>query len=185
MTALAPKRMTVSEFLDWNADDRHGRYELHEGRPVAMTPERIRHTEIKFAAAVALRNSIRRANLDCHMLSDGPAVRIDAHTAYGPDALVYCGPRLAGDAITVPAPVIVVEVLSPSSAHADLGAKLAGYFKVPSLAHYLVLDPERRMVIHHARGEAGLIATRIVTEGTIDLSPPGLTVAVAELFADG
>ena len=80
--------------------------------------------------------------------------------------------------------MIVVEVLSPSSAHADLGAKLAGYFKVPSLAPYLVLDPERRMVIHHARGEAGLIATRIVTEGAIDLTPPGLTVAVAELFAD-
>ncbi|MGH6674553.1 MAG: Uma2 family endonuclease [Xanthobacteraceae bacterium] len=70
-------------------------------------------------------------------------VRIDDHTAYEPDALVYCGARLSRGSMIVAAPVIVVEVLSPATAHTDTSAKLIGYFKVPSVMHYLVLDPAR------------------------------------------
>ena len=40
----------------------------------------------------------------------------------------------------------MVEVLSPSTKHVDTGKKLEGYFRVPSIVHYLVVDPERRMV---------------------------------------
>ena len=72
MTVLAPKLMTVSEFLVWNPDDRIGRYELHEGRLVAMAPERVRHMKTKHAAANALGNGIRRARLDCDMCPTGP-----------------------------------------------------------------------------------------------------------------
>ena len=64
-----------------------------------------------------------------------------------------------------------------------MGIKLEGYFSLASLAHYLILDPDRRVVIHHARGREGVIETRILREGRLRLDPPGLEVAVAELFA--
>ena len=58
-----------------------------------------------------------------------------------------------------------------------------GYFSLPSLAHYLILNPERRLLIHHKRGDGDVIETRILTEGMIRLDPPGLDAAVSEMIA--
>ncbi len=43
--------------------------------------------------------------------------------------------------MTAPNPVVVVEVLSPSTRGIDTTVKLAGYFLVPSLKHYLIVEP--------------------------------------------
>jgi Uma2 family endonuclease len=174
--------MTVDEFLAW-AEGREGRYELYNGIVYAMAPERAGHAEVKHAVASALATSIARAKLECWMLPDGMTVRVDRNTAHEPDALVYCGPKLPSTTIEVPSPVIVVEVLSPSTRRIDASAKLAGYFRLPSTRHYLIVDPEKRLVIHHARGDGEEILTRIVKSGSLDLSPPGLKVPVAKLFA--
>jgi Uma2 family endonuclease len=182
MAARTEKRMTVDEFLAW-AEGRGGRYELYNGVVYAMAPERAGHAEVKHAVASALAAAIARAKLRCWMLPDGMTVRVDKHTAHEPDALVYCGPKLPSTTIEVPAPVIVVEVLSPSTRHIDASAKLAGYFRLPSTEHYLIVDPDKRVVIHHARGEGDEILTRIARSGTLDLSPPGLKVQVARFFA--
>ena len=79
-------------------------------------------------------------------------------------------------------PVIVVEVLSPSTAAIDHGRKLSGYFSLPSVQHYLILDPDRRVVIHHKRGASDAIETRVLTDGVARLDPPGFEVAVEALF---
>ena len=178
----APPRMTVDEFISWCETQPKGRYELHDGVVVSMSPERLRHTEIKFEAAVALRQAIRKAGLQCWLLADGATVRIDDTTAYEPDALVYCGPKLSGDATEVPEPVIVVEVLSPSTQANDQGNKLADYFRVPSVQHYLIIDPARPLVVHHARQNDGSLRTTFHREGEIRLDPPGLMVGVGEVY---
>jgi Uma2 family endonuclease len=173
--------MTVDEYLDW-AQDQPGRFELYAGVVYAMTPERAGHATIKFAVQTALRNAIRRSGLPCHMLPDGMTVRVDAHTAHEPDALVYCGQKLPDAAVEVPNPVIVVEVLSPSTRHIDASAKLAGYFRIRDVAHYLIVDPDSRLVIHHARGEADMVATRVAHDGRVRLDPPGIELSVGDMF---
>jgi hypothetical protein len=40
---------------------------------------------------------------------------------------------------------------------ADAQMKLAGYFRLPSVAHYLVVDPDKPLFIHHARSNDGSI----------------------------
>src|SRR5688572_31146661 len=163
MLALPQHRMTVDEYLEW-AEGRPGRYELYGGVVYAMAPERSRHADVKFAVQTALLAAIRRAGVPCHMLPDGMTIRIDEDTAYEPDALVYCGPKIPHSAIEVPNPLILVEVLSPSTRHIDASAKLAGYFSLASVAHYLIVDPDKPLVIHHARGEGETtIMTRILT----------------------
>jgi Uma2 family endonuclease len=174
--------MTVDEFLAW-AEGRPGRYELADGEVVAMSPERTRHAEVKFAAQTTLAQCIREAGVPCRVLPDGMTVRIDRSTAYEPDALVYCGPRLAGDAVEVPNPVVVVEVLSPSTGGVDTGAKLTGYFAIPSVQHYLILDPVRSILVHHRRG-VDAIETRILADGTVRLDPPGIEFPVVDLFRE-
>ena len=79
-------------------------------------------------------------------------VPIDAHTAYGPDGVVNCAEPIPANQLTVPSPIIVVEVTSPSTVHTDTSAKLIGYFKLPSVAHYLVINPDLMNVTHHVRG---------------------------------
>jgi Uma2 family endonuclease len=181
MTALPKHRMTVDEYLAW-AQGKPGRFELYAGVVYAMTPERAGHAKVKFAVQAALRSAIRGSGLPCHMLPDGMTVRVDADTAHEPDALVYCGQELPDTAVEVPNPVIVVEVLSPSTRHIDASAKLAGYFRIRDVQHYLIIDPDSRLVIHHARGEADMVATRIVHDGIVLLDPPGIELAVGDFF---
>ena len=148
-----------------------------------MAPERARHGEVKFAVQTALVQGIRRASLPCHMRPDGATVRISQYVAHEPDALVYCGPKLPDDSIVVPEPVIVVEVASPSTRKIDASLKLTGYFSLPSVQHYLIVDPDGPPLIHHRRQPDGTILTSIVHDGVLTLAPPGLQVAVAEMFA--
>ena len=176
--------MTVDEFLGW-VGGRDGRWELLDGEVIGKTPERPAHTQTKLETVDALKGAIRRAGAPYHVMRDTGIVRTSSSTAFEPDALVYRGPRLPPEAIEVPEPVIVIEVLSDATAALDHGLKLGGYFSVPSVAHYLILDPERRAVTHHARGMGGAIEKRILTEGPLQLDPPGLAFFVEELFAPG
>ncbi len=182
MSAIANEKMSADEFLVW-AETQEGRCELHDGAPVAMSPERIAHGRTKGQVFRCLGGAIVRAQLPCEVLPDGATVRIAQETVFEPDALVYCGRLLPSEAIEVPNPVIVVEVLSPGTAARDHGVKLTGYFSLASVAHYLILDPERRVLIHHRRGHGDFIETRMLTEGFLRLEPPRLEAPVAQMFA--
>jgi Uma2 family endonuclease len=181
MNVLTKPQMNVDEFLDW-AVGRPGRYELFRGEVMAMSPETVGHAEIKAAVYAALRSSIRARGLPCHVLPDGVIVRISDDVAYEPDAQVYCGEKLKSSAVEVPSPTVVVEVLSQSTRRVDLSQKLMGYFRLPSVLHYLIVDPTQPSIVHHARGEGEAIATRIVTEGRIALDPPGLALDLSDVY---
>lgn len=187
MTALArprPPRMTADEFIAWAMEQTDiGRCELVAGEVVGMAPERVSHARVKALVFRALGDAIGRGGLACEAFPDGMAVQVSADTLYEPDALVRCGPPLPGEAVKILDPVIVVEVLSPSTRAYDAGAKLGGYFRVPSVRHYLLLDTKNRTVIHHARAaDGGDIATRIARDGVVRMEPPGITLDVAGLF---
>jgi len=175
--------MTVQDYLDWaSAQSDAPRTELINGQIVAMAAERAVHSEVKLAAVNVLDAAIQRAGISCYEMTDGPTVRIDDHTAYAPDALVYCGDMVDPDSIIVSNPVIVVEVLSPTSRHTDTSAKLIGYFTLPSVYHYLIIDPDVRTVKHHSRAANGTISERTLTTEELDLDPPGIKVLASDLF---
>ena len=173
MPNAAASVMDVDAILRW-AEGREGRWELRDGQPVMMSPERAVHGLTKYAAQKTLEAAIERAGLGCRMFPDGMTVRITARTAYEPDALVVCPSPPDLNTMEIPNPVIVVEVLSPSTAADDHGVKLDGYFSLPSVEHYLILDPDRRVLIWHKRGHAGAIETRVLRDGLLRLDPPGL-----------
>jgi Uma2 family endonuclease len=182
MTEQARPRLTADAFMEWAAAQPQGRFELSGGEIVAMAPERIVHTRAKAEAWAALKSAIAAKGLGCEAIADGVSVRIDDRTVYEPDALVRCGPRAPGEAMAIDDPLIVVEVVSPSSRGVDTGVKLADYFRLPTLRHYLIVQTEARAVIHHRRDDTG-IETRILHEGALALDPPGLEIGIAALFA--
>lgn len=175
--------MTVPQYLEWAKVQPEGRYELVDGKVVKMSPEGARHVRVKAAVWLALSKAIKRAGLPCEAFNDGMTVVIDEHFAREPDASVQCAP-VGPDSITLDQPVIVVEVLSPSSGRTDTGEKLADYFSVASIWHYLIVNPVKHHVIHHARAGIGKIDTRIAEAGEVVLTPPGLTTTVEELLGE-
>ena len=177
MSEPARKPMTSDEFIAWAMQQPEtDHYELVDGEVLAMAPERSAHVLAKAHIWRRLAEAIESGNLLCQAYPGGMAVEVDDRTVYEPDALVRCGASLAPDAIKLSDPVIVVEVLSPSTSAGDVGAKLVDYFRLPSLRYYLIVRAESRTIIHHQRGKDGIILTRIVREGPIELEPPGITL---------
>ena len=115
------------------------------------------------------------------VLSDGIVVRIEHRTAFEPDASVATDSSLDDDSVLVPEPVIVVEVLSPSTAMRDASIKLEDYFRMPTIAHYLIVDPDRKVVFRHHRID-DRIETKIFHEGPMSLDPPGIVVQAEDFF---
>ena len=169
------------EFRRW-AETQRERYERVCGEPVAMSPERARHIRLKTRLWAALERAIREAGLDCEALGDGITVEVDADTDYEPDAVVNCGPRLGPEEVAASEPVIVAEVLSRNTQSVDTGDKLADYFRVPSVQHYLIVRARRHEIIHHWRS-GDEIVSRVVNLGSIRLDPPGISIAVNDVYA--
>ena len=181
MTALPKHKMTVDEYLAW-AEGRPGRFELYAGIVYAMTPERAGHAKSNTPCRRRCwRGFDGRSSLSHAARRDDGAHRSGHRARAGRAGLLRSG--LPASAVEVPNPVIVVEVLSPSTRHVDASSKLAGYFRIASVQHYLIVDPDKRLVVHHARGERDVIATRIVSAGGLRLDPPGIDLTIEELFS--
>jgi Uma2 family endonuclease len=192
MIALPKHKLTVDQFLAWSQTlpNEAGRYELWDGEIIekrgaagSMNAERAQHWRAKLAITLALLAAVKKSGINGHVAVEGPTVRFGSGKAVEPDALVYFGPPVPSDALEVPNPTIVVEVLSPSTANVDLSWKLEGYFTLASVQHYLIIDPDKPMVIHHRRGDGTTIVTQFVTTPNLRLDPPGLEVDLTEVLA--
>ena len=127
---------SADDFIAWAINRPEGRrWELAQGQPVAMAPERAAHTRMKLRIARRLEDAVAQAGLPCEVFVDGMAVQVDETTVYEPDVLMRCGASLPDEAVKVTDPMIVVEVVSPSSQSLDSGAKLIDYFRVLSVRH--------------------------------------------------
>jgi|SRR5580658_1993414 Uma2 family endonuclease len=172
--------MTRAEYRLW-AEGRPGRFERINGHVVAMAPERVGHARIKGRVYRVLTAAIEAAGLPCEVLVDGPTIEV-GESDYEPDVIVRCGAEIVSDdSLAVPDPMILVEVLSPTTRRTDVSQKLVDYFQVPSVQHYLVLFSDRVQAIHHRR-TGDRIETRVLRTGDITLAPPGLTVSLASFY---
>jgi Uma2 family endonuclease len=174
--------LNADAFVDWATEQPRGKFELVDGEIVAMAPERAEHADAKFDLAVALRENIKKNRLSCRVYVDSLSVRINEHTVYQPDILVNCGDRVPRDSIWATNPVIVVEVVSPSSKLKDTSTKLADYFRVSSIQHYLVVDLRNQTLLHHQRENATTIKTAIAKDGLLRFDPPGITIDSGDIF---
>lgn len=179
---LPTRRLTVDQFLAWAVRQTKGKYELVDGVVIMQQSQRWGHSKVKLEVALALREAIAAAGVPYYVASDGPTVRIGKHEAYVPDALVAPLPEPAWESLEVANPVIVAEVLSPSTARMDATTKLKGYFQVPSVQHYLILDPESRTITHHKRGRGAAVSTRVVHKGALRLRPPAIEIRLTRVF---
>ncbi len=184
-TADQATPMTVEQFVAWHENQPETeQYELLGGRPVLMAPERLAHVEAKGRAFGALLAAARGG--PCRAYVDGLLIPISPCQAHQPDALLRCGPPLPPDTKFVPDPVVIVEVMSPSSARIDLVRNMEAYFSVDSVRHYVVVNIETRRLIHFRRDAPDQpIQAVFVAEGeAFRLDPPGLDLAAADFLPE-
>jgi Uma2 family endonuclease len=186
MGALPKTSMALPEFFSWwEKQGEDTRFELVDGVAYAMGRDRIRHNNAKLRVVTSFQNAIKSAKVDCRAFVDGIGVSPDNKNYRLPDAVVNCGPA-DPEAYILPNPVIVVEVVSPSSEARDVHEKLIDYFAIKSVCHYLIVFEERGRIVHHRRQNSPeKIETTFLTTGLIELTPPGISIAVSDLLKEG
>lgn len=179
MADAAERRMTVDEFLAWD-DGTDTRYELVDGRPVAMAPPMRVHGTLVVALGAALARRLPRS---CKPVAEAGIRRSDRDDRYFvADLAVTCAPPRP-DARSVDDPVLVCEVLSPSTEDFDLGRKVAEYREIPSVAEILLVSSQHRRVTHWRRDGARWIVQDFIGDALIPLAAaPDEPLALAELY---
>jgi Uma2 family endonuclease len=180
MASLAPKRMTLAEFLEWD-DGTDRRYELLDGVPVMMAPSLEAHGELAAALAMQLGS---RVKLPCRVISEAGIVIPDrADTYYVADLAITCASREPGRRMVVE-PVLVVEVLSPSTSQVDRWRKVADYRSLPSVQEILVVFSDERRVEVQRRTPDGWRVEDLIGQAEIALSCCGTPVALEAVYRD-
>jgi Putative restriction endonuclease len=126
MSAALQLPMTQDDFLQWE-ERQPARYEFDGFQPVAMTGGSVNHAVIQANLVRHLGNRLDSG--PCRVFGSDLKIAVADAIRY-PDAFVVCGPLRGKDNI-VPNPVVVFEILSPSTQGTDLIRKNANTAQPP------------------------------------------------------
>jgi Uma2 family endonuclease len=161
------------------------KHEFVEGEIVAMAGGSRRHNALASRVSAALENARPPG---CTAFQSDQRIRVLATglTTY-PDASMVCG-SIEGDPAdasgdTITNPTLIVEVLSPSTEHADRGYKWEQYQLIPSLREYALVSQTSPRVEIYRRLTSDSWEYHDVREGTTQLFS-GPTLDLSTLYAD-
>ena len=143
--------MTVEDYLSFEgtSDVRH---EYVGGEIFALAGASLRHAEIVGNIHYRLRDAVR--DRGCRVVTNDVKVQAAEDVIYYPDVVLTCDPDDNGPYV-LHSPVLIVEVLSPSTESIDRREKMVGYRKISSLLCYLVVHQDERRVEQHWRDAVG------------------------------
>ncbi|MGB7346765.1 MAG: Uma2 family endonuclease [Pirellulaceae bacterium] len=154
-------RMTALEYAAWELEQQE-RHEFFEGKVVSLAGGTRRHSLIGSNIAGELGRLSKGQPCQVHGCSMRVLIEATGYQAY-PDCSVACpadGEDESQEVITNP--ILLVEVLSPSTADFDRGGKFGHYRQIASLKEYLVFWQDEARVEQHTRTAEGLWLLREV-----------------------
>ena len=180
MNVQLPVRMDKAAFLDW-VQGREERYELDRGRVIMMAGGSRAHGQITANLFKALD-----ARVDAEKWAVLPEFGIDLESGSirSPDIIVDAAGEAPKD-LTATAPVLIAEVLSPSSERIDLGDKSSEYLRLPSLAAYCVFAQDAIKAWVWIRGPGGFPPGPELFEGegaVIGVAAPALDLPLKGIY---
>ncbi len=179
MSSAAEKLISLNEFLAWEREQPE-RYEYAHGVITMMTGGSLDHSTIASNLWTALRDRLRGGA--CRAFR-GDAKVIANNSLRYPDLSVTCT-LVRGNDDVVLKPVLVIEVISPSTEREDRGRKKFDYFATASIQQYAIIEQEARRVDLFTR--AGDRWTDEVVEGgaILKLSAIGVEVSLDAIYED-
>ena len=143
-----------------------GKYELHDGTIIAMAGGTTSHGRLGGMAYRLIYNLVE-AN-GCEAFNSDISVGIESYgNYYFPDASVVCGEAIVDENENIHNPILIVEVLSPSTALFDRNTKFERYKTLPTLEYYLLIwqDAPRLELFTRPENSAAEEWTVTVIEG--------------------
>jgi Uma2 family endonuclease len=176
-------RLTAEEFLAWDAGQSL-RHEFVAGEVFAMSGAGDAHVTVALNLAMTLRQHL--AGTPCRTFISDMKLRVQAADAFFyPDVMVTCSAADATSPSSKSEPVLLAEVLSPSTAAYDRGNKFAAYRRIATLREYLLVDPETRRVELYRLGADGLWVLHPAEPDTdVQLDSVKLLLTPAALWAE-
>lgn len=152
--ALQKPRMTAEEYLAWDAGQTE-KTEFIAGEVFAMAGGEDRNATVAGNLYIALRQHL--GGSPCRVYGSDVKLRVEAADCFFyPDLMVTCSASDLTDRLIKREPVLVAEVLSPSTSAFDRGDKFAAYRQLPSLQEYLLVDVDRQRCDLFRKGADGL-----------------------------
>jgi Uma2 family endonuclease len=148
-----PAYITPEAYLavEMNVDTRN---EYLKGEVFAMVGTSSAHNIIVLNIAQALRDHLRGG--PCQVFALDLKLRVEAANAYFyPDLMVTCSEADRKNDYIKAESILVVEVLSPSTALFDRDKKFASYRQLPSLQEYVLVDTEQENIECYRRADNG------------------------------
>ena len=182
--ALQQQPMTAAEFLAWDAGQTV-RHEFVRGEVFAMAGGEDRNYTVALNLAIALRQHLR--GTPCRVYGSDVKLQVEAADCFFyPDLMVTCSAADLADRLVTREPLLVVEVLSPSTAAFDRGDKFAAYRQLPSLREVLLVDVHsQRCDLFRKVAEDGLwVLHPGGADDTVHLASVDLRIPPAALWAD-
>ncbi len=152
-STAAQTYLTPEEYLAFErkATTKH---EYLNGQIVAMSGASFAHNFLTMNTANQLYNQL--IDGECQVAASDMRVKVTEIDSYFyPDVVVVCGEPRAEDATfdTLLNPVLIVEVLSPSTEGYDRGEKFEHYQQIVSLKDYILISQDEVRVEHYCRQE--------------------------------
>ena len=182
MAQSAALRVSPETYLREERAREDGRAELLDGEVVMMAGATRRHNRLTRNLLTALDR--RLGDGPCEALANDMKVSSEAWESYTyPDVVIACEDDDSEDEEILSNPIALFEVLSPSTRERDQGVKFDLYRAIPSLRHYVLVEPDRREIDHYARqGEATWLLTTLRNDDTLRLDPPGVEIPLDEIY---
>lgn len=185
MTALPKHRYSIEDYIafDHQAEDR---YEYFDGEIVCMSGGSLSHNRIMSNLMTSLANQL--AGSGCEVLPSEMRIKVPTARPYRyPDVVVVCGEpeieTLQGQELLVN-PVLLIEILSPSTAAYDQGEKFIGYQSIPTFREYVLVAQARAQITHYTRQPDGqwLRNDLVGIKNIIALSSIGCTLTFEQIY---
>ena len=142
-------KMTASEYALWEREQTE-KHEYYAGEVFSQAGGTRRHSLIGSNIARVIGNHLKVRDCQTHGSDMRIHVEATGYQAY-PDVSVACPPIEGFSDDVISNPILVIEVLSPSTADFDRGGKFGHYRQIPSLKEYLVFWQDEARVEQHTR----------------------------------
>jgi len=175
-------KMTVEEYLVWERQQTE-RHEFYAGEVFSQAGGTRKHSLIGTNIASTIASMLKGNDCQAHGSDMRVHVEATGYQAY-PDVSVVCPPFQGMSEDVISNPLLVVEVLSPSTADFDRGRKFGHYRQIPSLKEYLVFWQDEARVEQHTRTEDGLWLLREIIghDSALKLASLGGFLAMRDVY---
>ncbi len=179
MTVALRRPMTIAEFLAWE-ERQELRFEFDGFQPVGMTGGTMAHEIIGNTLRGLLRDRLR--GTPCRALGPTLKVEVMGRIRY-PDAFVSCTP-VPPDTTVIRDPVVVFEILSPSTSRTDRIEKLREYQATSSIRSYVILEQDSVAATLFARRDGEWVVRALTGDDALALPDIGVELPLGDIYAD-